>query len=70
MEFKLDDIETIDEIREQCALFNEYSEEKLALGMTDEFITLYLDGRELTQGEIEVLERVKQLNREAGNHYL
>ena len=55
------------DILEEISLFNDYDDEKLTVRSKDEFLALYLDGRELTVGEdFHVLERVKIMNRETG----
>jgi len=53
----------VDEINK----FNEYDDSELTLRSADEFLALYLNGKELTVAEdFEVLKRVKQINRENG----
>lgn len=41
----------------------------LSLYWKDEYLCLYCNGRLLTTGEIEVLERIKVLNRERGYQF-
>jgi hypothetical protein len=61
-----EEVESIEEIRIEVEKFNDYENQVMTLGMVNEFITLYIDGREITSGEYEVLQRVKEINRERG----
>lgn len=54
-------------IVEEINKFNENDDSELTLRSADEFLSLHLNGKELTVGEdFEVLKRVKQINRENG----
>ena len=55
------------DIEREVDLFNECGG-NASLGRTDEYIVLYIDDIEITSGEIEVLQRIKQINRENGNY--
>ena len=62
------------ELLDQIALFNEGvgDDERLSVGYEAEYLTLYVgtdDVNIITQGETEVNDRVRQINRENGNFW-
>ena len=50
--------------------FNTNDNQTMTVGYEDEYLTLYIDGVVITQGEYEVLNRVKQVNRENGYNWI
>jgi len=42
----------------------------MTVRMVREYLTLFIDGKEITSGEVEVKARVKVLNRERGHYYV
>lgn len=56
-------------IKQQIDIFNSNSDSKAIVKYVNEYITLFIDGSEITSGEIEVIERIKQINKENGYLY-
>ena len=50
--------------------FNDNDPQVMTVGYEEEYLTLYIDGVAITQGESEVFSRVKQINRENGYNWL
>lgn len=57
------------EIIKEKNKFNDNDSSILSLYWKDEYLCLYCDGSLITTGEIEVLERIKVLNRERGYQF-
>jgi hypothetical protein len=59
------------ELLDQVALWNDSAEEgeEMHVCYEDEYLTLYIGTDMITQGESEVNERVRQINRENGNFW-
>jgi len=57
-------------LKDDVALFNRHDIAHMTVRMVREYLTLFIDGKEITSGEVEVKARVKVLNRERGHYYV
>jgi hypothetical protein len=57
------------EIMDEVQRYNDNSEDKATLSWNREYLCLNISGRNITSGEIEVLQRLKVINRERGYQY-
>jgi hypothetical protein len=57
------------EILDEIKRFNDNDTRIATVSFIREYLTLYIDGRAITSGEIEVYERIKQINRENGYQF-
>ena len=57
------------EIMNEVQRYNDNSEDKVTLSWNREYLCLNINGRNITSGEIEVLQRLKVINRERGYQY-
>jgi len=51
-------------------LLNENEKESFRITLENEFLTLWIDGNMITNGSIEVVQRVDQIIRERGLEYI
>ena len=58
------------ELKDEVDRFNDNDSQAMEIGYEEEYLTLYIDGVVITQGESEVISRVKQINRENGYNWL
>jgi hypothetical protein len=59
------------DIIKEVTKFNDNSTSIMSICSDNEFISLVIDGQEITSGEdFHVLERIKQINKENGYNYL
>jgi len=61
------DEETAGRIAAEIHIFNTYESSVAELEYHDEYLALVIDGETITEGEIEVLNRIRQINHELGN---
>lgn len=57
-------------IQAELNKFNDNDTAKAEVKKVNEYLTLFIDGQEITSGSVEVYQRLKQINKENGYNYL
>ena len=57
-------------VSDEIERFNNYDNSIARVEYQEEYLTLLIDEEVITQGEIEVYERIKQINHELGYNWL